>query len=144
VRTVSVASEAELKKKNQTLSLDGTPLIIEADKDRIAQVVTNLLSNAIKYTPENGSIRISVSDAEKNGVITVVDDGIGIPEPELSLIFERFYRTDQSRSRKSGGAGIGLAIVKSIVSAHGGTVEAFRRDGRGSRFVVTLPKCDPS
>jgi signal transduction histidine kinase len=70
----------------------------------------------------------------------VEDDGIGVAEDELPLIFERFYRTDRSRSRETGGAGIGLAIVKSIVSAHGGAVFAESGPGRGTRFVVTLPK----
>lgn len=140
VRAVCDAMEMEFKKKKQSLSISGRALIVEADKDRIRQVITNLLSNAVKYTPENGNISITVTDSGKSGVIKVQDDGIGIPENELPIIFERFYRTDKSRNRKTGGAGIGLAIVKSIVTAHGGTVEVSSLNGQGSCFTVALPK----
>jgi signal transduction histidine kinase len=133
---------AEIAKKNLSLLIEGDSSFIDADKDRLYQVFTNLLSNAIKYTPEGGHIRLAVEDSAKSGVVYTEDDGIGIPEKELPLVFERFYRTDESRNRKTGGAGIGLAIVKSIVAAHGGTVEARSVNGPGSRFVVTLPKRD--
>lgn len=139
-RTVCAALEPEWKGKNLTLTVEGESVTVPADGDRIAQVITNLLSNAIKYTPEQGHIRVSVTHSEQEGILAVEDDGIGIPEEELPLIFERFYRTDRSRSRSTGGAGIGLAIVRSIVTAHGGTVRAEHRDGKGSRFVVTIPK----
>ncbi len=139
-QTVASHFEMEIKKKGLTVSIAGDPVHVFADRDRISQVVTNLLSNAVKYTRENGNIRIAVKDAGANGVMEVEDDGIGIPRRELALIFERFYRTDKSRNRETGGAGIGLAIVKSIVTAHGGTVEAQSRLERGSRFTVSLPK----
>ena len=132
--------EIEAKKKNISLVIAGSSTIVHADKDRLSQVMENLLSNAIKYTPEYGHIRIEVREAEESSIIMIEDDGIGIPEQELSLVFERFYRTDKSRNRKTGGAGIGLAIVKSIVTAHGGTVQAESSAEQGSRFTVTLPK----
>lgn len=132
--------ELEAKKKNISLAVSGETSVVRADRDRLNQVMANLLSNAVKFTPEGGNIRIAVQDTPESGVVIVEDDGIGIPEQELTLIFERFYRTDQSRNRKTGGAGIGLAIVKSIVTAHGGTVVAQRREEGGSRFIVTLPK----
>jgi signal transduction histidine kinase len=104
------------------------------------QVFSNLLSNAIKYTPQNGEIRIVVKDTDQYGVVVIEDSGIGIPAKDMPFIFERFYRTDESRTRQTGGAGIGLTIVKSIVSAHGGQVTAESDNGNGSRFTVTLPK----
>ncbi|WP_455718920.1 sensor histidine kinase, partial [Anaerosporobacter sp.] len=132
--------EIEAKKKNISSVIEGESSFVHADKDRISQVMANILSNAIKYTQENGNIRIEVKDTHNSSIFVVEDDGIGIPRHELSLVFERFYRTDKSRNRKSGGAGIGLAIVKSIVTAHGGTVQAESTEEQGSRFTVTLPK----
>lgn len=132
--------EAEGAKKKLAISFHGEDSFIYGDKDRMLQVVINLLSNAIKYTPEGGSIRVEVTDTDKNGIIRIEDDGIGIPGEELPLIFERFYRTDKSRNRKTGGAGIGLTIAKSIVSAHGGTITAQSRVNRGSCFTVSIPK----
>lgn len=132
--------EIEANKKNISLKIEGESSFVLADKDRMSQVVANLLSNAIKYTHESGNIRIEVKDDEESSTLVIEDDGIGIPKHELSLVFERFYRTDKSRNRKTGGAGIGLAIVKSIVTAHGGTVVAESNAEQGSRFIVTLPK----
>ncbi|MEL7603254.1 MAG: HAMP domain-containing sensor histidine kinase [Bacillota bacterium] len=140
-KSVCAAQEIEWSKKKLELRVEGQPSMVEADADRMRQVVTNLLSNAIKYTPEHGHIRVTVTDTPQAGILQVRDDGIGIPQNELELIFERFYRTDQSRARKTGGAGIGLAIVKSIVTAHGGTVRA--ESGKtGSVFTLTLPKTE--
>lgn len=139
-RSASEVLAAEWKKKGLSLSVGGESAVVLADRDKMVQVITNLLSNAMKFTPEGGNIEVSVKDGKDKGILSVTDDGIGIPEEELGLIFERFYRTDKSRNRKTGGAGIGLAIVKSIVEAHGGTVGAENRGGKGSRFTVTLPK----
>ena len=140
VHTVSDTMKGEISKKNLTLSIEGSPVFAEADKNRFSQVVANLLSNAVKYTPEGGAIGIEVYETDRLGIVKVTDTGIGIPETELPLIFERFYRTDKSRNRKSGGAGIGLAIVKSIVNAHGGTVTAESIKEQGSCFTVSIPK----
>jgi signal transduction histidine kinase len=140
VRVASENMEAEAAKKNLSLSVSGDPAFVQADKGRMLQVITNLLSNAIKYTSDGGHIQADVADIGQHGVIRVEDDGIGIPEQEIPLIFERFYRTDKSRNRKTGGAGIGLTIVKSIVSAHGGTITVDSRIDQGSCFTVTLPK----
>lgn len=140
VHTVSDTMKGEISKKNLTLSIEGSPVFAEADKNRFSQVVANLLSNAVKYTPEGGAIGIKVYETDRLGIVKVTDTGIGIPETELPLIFERFYRTDKSRNRKSGGAGIGLAIVKSIVNAHGGTVTAESIKEQGSCFTVSIPK----
>lgn len=138
--TVMENMKAAADKKNLSMSLGGSSSFVYADKARMLQVFTNLLSNAIKYTPEGGSVNVEVSDTQESGVVKVSDTGIGIPEEELSLIFERFYRTDKSRNRKLGGAGIGLTIVKSIVLAHEGTVSAQSHTDGGSCFTVKIPK----
>lgn len=139
-QTVAASFDAELAAKGLHCTVTGTAAVVPSDKRRLCQVVTNLLSNALKYTGEGGHIRIRVEDASDRGILIVEDDGIGIPEADLALVFERFYRTDCSRSRKTGGVGIGLTIVKAIVKAHGGEVSAESREGQGSRFTVVLPK----
>lgn len=139
--TVSSHFEMESAKKGISLKIQGEPSLIDVDRDRINQVIVNLLSNAVKYTPAGGHICITVKDTPENSILTVEDTGIGIPKDELPLIFERFYRTDKSRNRKTGGAGIGLTIAKSIVTAHGGKMEVESELDCGSRFIITLPKC---
>ncbi|MDR1590055.1 MAG: HAMP domain-containing protein [Oscillospiraceae bacterium] len=124
------------------LEISGSEAEADADRDRISGVITNLVSNAVKYTPADGQINIFIRELPDAAAFIIEDDGIGIPEDELSLVFERFYRTDKSRNRGTGGAGLGLSIVKSVVEAHGGTVMAENRPGGGSRFTVTLPRGD--
>lgn len=131
--------ETELKAKNQQAFVCGNCSDIYADRDRISQVLINLLSNAVKYTPPGGEIKIILSETDNSTVMKVEDNGTGIAGDELPFIFERFYRADKSRNRKTGGTGIGLTIVKSIVAAHGGTVSAESRLNEGSCFTVTLP-----
>jgi signal transduction histidine kinase len=131
---------AEAAKKDLTLQVKGAATPVKADKERLLQALTNLVSNAIKYTPEGGHVSLEVSATAQEGLIKVTDNGIGIPEQELPLIFERFYRTDKSRNRKTGGAGIGLTIASSIIAAHGGTITADSRVGQGSCFTITLPQ----
>lgn len=116
----------------------GASVIVNADRERLLQVLTNLYSNAVKYG--RGEVYVTVQDEGKFGEIVVKDNGIGIDPEDLPHIFERFYRVDKSRSRFSGGAGIGLAIVKSIVDAHDGFVIAKSDRGLGSCFIVQLPK----
>lgn len=132
--------EIEIKNKNLNITIDGDLGELIADKDRINQVVRNLLSNAIKYTLDNGHINIKIIDTEKSVIFNIEDDGIGISEKDIPFIFERFYRADKSRNRKTGGTGIGLAIVKSIIIAHGGKIEVESRFNYGSSFKVTLPR----
>ncbi|HZV34606.1 MAG TPA: ATP-binding protein [Verrucomicrobiae bacterium] len=114
-------------------------VIVEGDRSRLKQVVVNLLDNAIKYTPEGGKIRLSVLTRDDTAVLSVEDNGIGVPVEAQAHIFERFFRVDKARSRELGGAGLGLSIVKSICAAHGGQVEVRSADGQGSRFTVELP-----
>lgn len=139
-RTAALRFEAEAGAKRIAITVAGEASLVSADPERMNQVVTNLVSNAIKYTPEGGTIRIETGGDEAFGTISVKDSGIGIPANELPHVFERFYRAEGSRSRKTGGAGIGLAIVKAIVEAHGGAVRAESEEGRGSRFTVSLPR----
>ncbi len=111
-----------------------------ADGAKMRQVAENLLSNALRYTDPGGAVTVSVRSGEKELSLSVADTGIGIAAKELPYIFERFYRTDLSRARSSGGIGIGLAIVKAIVEAHGGSIEVESEPGKGSRFTVKIPK----
>lgn len=138
-QAVETAFEPDLKKKKLTCEVSGEAAAVMGDQRRLHQVIFNLVSNAVKYSTEGGSIQIRVKHEKHKAVLIVEDQGIGMAEEELPLIFERFYRTDLSRSRKTGGAGIGLAIVKAIVQAHQGTVTVTSKVGCGSRFTVTLP-----
>ncbi|MDR0589394.1 MAG: ATP-binding protein [Spirochaetaceae bacterium] len=132
---------AAAAEKGITLRLNLIESPINADYDRLKQVLMNLLSNAIKYT-DSGSITISIEKGAPHWDVTIADTGIGIPERDIPHIFERFYRTDKSRNRSTGGAGIGLAIAAAIISAHGGTITVESKSGEdgvtGSTFRVRL------
>lgn len=112
---------------------------LEGDRSRLKQVVVNLLDNAIKYTQPGGHIDVGVSKQQSRALLEVSDNGIGIPKEAHRHIFERFFRVDKARSRDMGGAGLGLSIVKSICTAHGGVVGFESKEGAGTRFVVELP-----
>ena len=114
-------------------------VLVEADAGHIKQVVVNLLDNAIKFTPQKGAIGVNVFRQSGVAVLAVRDTGIGIAEEHLPHIFDRFYRTDKTRSRAVGGAGLGLSIVRSICLAHGGAVRVESTENKGSCFTVTLP-----
>lgn len=120
--------------------LDVSDPEVELDRERIGEVLANLLANALRHTPTGGSVRVTTSGGEDGAVITVIDSGEGIPPEHLARVFERFFRVDPARSRSSGGTGIGLAIVRAIVEAHGGNVSASSDGaGRGAAFTVRLP-----
>lgn len=139
-RSVCSGFEAELAAKCLSCSVEGASAVVPADWERLYQVLSNLLSNAVKYSPEGGFILITVSDGTDAGTVSIRDNGPGIPKEDLPFLFERFYRVDKSRSRRTGGSGIGLTIARSIVQAHGGKITAESEKGKGSRFTVTLPK----
>ncbi|SPF39531.1 Signal transduction histidine kinase (fragment) [Candidatus Desulfosporosinus infrequens] len=104
------------------------------------QVLLNLFHNAVQYTdPEKGDIQLSLDKVADGVELTVRDNGSGIPEKHLPYLFDRFYRSDPSRARKYGGAGLGLAITKSIVELHGGTIRVESVEGEGTVFYVLLP-----
>lgn len=127
--------------KGIRLELDTGSFSVFADPGKIEQVLDNLVSNALKYTGK-GEIRISCRE-EGDGVrVAVSDTGIGISEEHLSRLFDRFYRTDKARSRDKGGTGLGLAVVRSILEAHGTSVDVESRPGQGSVFSFTLPRAD--
>ena len=108
------------------------------DEEKLGQVLVNLVDNALKFTPEGGSVTLSVSARETAVELQVRDTGLGIGRDELPHIFERFYKVD--RSRRDGGTGLGLAIVKHIVQLHGGEVKAESEQGMGSTFSFALPR----
>jgi len=115
------------------------PCYAEVDRDKIVQVISNLVLNAIKYTPEGGKVTLGVDWNVNETIIYCEDNGMGISEQDLPYIFNRLYRADKSRSRFSGGVGLGLSIAKALVEAHDGKIEAESQLGKGSRFTVTLP-----
>ena len=110
------------------------------DKDKLKQVMYNLLSNSLKYSKINGEVLLTLKSEKHSIIIEVTDNGIGISEKDLPFIFERFYRSDESRDKNTGGTGIGLTIVKAIVEAHKGTIGVKSTLGEGSTFVLTFPK----
>jgi len=127
-------------KRRITFQINLSPATATGDPDRIAQVITNLLTNAIRYNQDQGVVTVTLQSLPAETVLTVSDTGIGIPPEHLAHIFERFYRVDNARSRKDGGVGLGLAICKSIVTAHGGQISVSSHVNRGTKFEVRLPK----
>ena len=136
---IALSVEPECLQRHISISVRGDKKDIVADPDRLRQVLLNLVSNSLKYTGEGGHIVISIHDGEAKTTIEVEDDGSGIQKDHLPYIFDRFYRADASRSSKSGGAGIGLAIVKAIVQMHGGTITVQSEPESGTKFTIVLP-----
>ncbi|RCW43428.1 two-component system histidine kinase PnpS [Paenibacillus prosopidis] len=133
--------ESEASRKNIELSMNiEQGLYVEADEDRLRQIVMNLLSNGINYTPDGGRVSVKVEGVGDDHIrISISDSGIGIPKKDLPRIFERFYRVDKARSRSSGGTGLGLSIVKHLVELHKGTISVTSSLGVGSTFIIELP-----
>jgi two-component system phosphate regulon sensor histidine kinase PhoR len=139
--------EPEAHKKNISLELQAEDdLYMEADEDRLRQIMINVLSNGIAYTPEGGKVKVKIvpmvegpeGDPEELRFI-ITDTGIGIPKKDLPRIFERFYRVDKARSRSSGGTGLGLSIVKHLVELHKGHISVESEVGVGTKFIIDLP-----
>lgn len=139
ITKIETSFENDIKRKNITVAKEISARRLTADEDKIEQVLVNLISNALKYTPEGGTIQIRTGENSDAVVIAIKDSGIGISSEDLPYIFERFYRADKSRSRATGGSGIGLAIVKFLAEAHGGSVAVESKPGEGSEFTVTIP-----
>lgn len=114
-------------------------LTVQADAERIRQLLRNLVSNALSFTPHGGQVTLSLQQDGSHALVTVSDTGIGIPTEHLPHIFERFYRVDQSRSRSRGGAGLGLAIASVIAESHDSRIDVTSREGKGSNFSFRLP-----
>lgn len=114
-------------------------ITVEGDADKLEQVFINVINNSIKYTPNNGKIEISAALVGDKAIVTITDNGIGIPREDIEKVFERFYRVDKARSRELGGTGLGLSICKEIVSAHKGTIEIESELNRGTSVRICLP-----
>lgn len=112
---------------------------VEIDTDKMTQVVDNILNNAIKYSPDGGKITVSMKTTDTQLIVSISDQGLGIPKKDLPLIFDRFYRVDKARSRAQGGTGLGLSIAKEIVKQHNGFIWAKSEYGKGSTFTIVLP-----
>ena len=136
--------EFESEKNNTKLLIKdehNSPVIVNADKERILQVLTNLIVNSIKYGKENGYTEVAVEEYNKDSIIVrVADNGEGIEDEHLPRLFERFYRIDKNRSRKKGGSGLGLSIVKHIIEAHQEQIFVESKVGQGTEFSFTLKK----
>ncbi len=140
VREVADLSRPVAEDKGVTLGVSAAPpLTVWADQDRMAQVLHNLVANAVRYTESGGRIAISAGRSDGDVQVEVADTGVGISPEELPHVFDRFYRVDRSRSRATGGAGLGLAIVRHLVEAHGGRVWVRSTPGVGSTFGFALP-----
>ncbi len=131
----------EIKKKNHDVKCFVTADVppVYADKDDIERVVLNILSNSIKYTKDGGEIKIYVGFVYTDAYIKIIDNGYGIPEEDLSRIFERFYRVDKARTRELGGSGLGLSIAKEILDKNGGSIDIKSEVGKGTEVVIRIP-----
>ncbi|MBT4309812.1 MAG: HAMP domain-containing protein [Anaerolineae bacterium] len=140
LRRVAASYQLAAKQKGIHLSVEAesAPLSIEIDEERMAQALGNLVSNALRYTAEGGAISIQFSVVSGGAVIAVEDNGAGIAEAGLIRIFERFYRADQARNLEAGESGLGLAITRAIVEAHGGQISVKSKLGEGTRFEIRL------
>ena len=132
-------SAAQEKKIVLSTDLPDRHLLVAGDTQRLTQVLLNLLSNALRHTPFEGRITVTVTQVAGKAQVSVQDDGEGIPADDLSLVFERFYRTDRARGRDTGGSGLGLTIARSLVEAHGGRIWAQSQEGAGSTFTFSVP-----
>src|SRR6201996_1793080 len=144
-----VMESMELKAKQHNIKLIfkqkyDDPILVNADREKIRQVLVNLIDNSLKYGNEEGETAISLFELHDQVLLEVTDNGIGIEEKHLPRLFERFFRTDTSRSRQIGGSGLGLAIVKHIIEAHQQTINVRSTEGLGSTFGFTLQKAKPT
>ena len=127
-------------KKEITFQITAAQAVISADEVSVTKLLTILIDNAIKYTPKFGAVNVAVHVVKKHLEIRVKDTGIGIPKKDLPHIFDRFYRTDRSRTKTgTSGFGLGLAIAKQIVLSQKGTMTVISKEGKGTMFVVKLP-----
>lgn len=133
--------DADSQAKKYTIARDFTSrqVYLEIDQDRMTQVIDNIMSNAIKYSPDGGTITVKIMDNPDSVVLSISDQGLGIPQKDLPHLFKRFYRVDKARSRDQGGTGLGLAISKEVVELHGGKIWAESQENLGSTFFVQLP-----
>lgn len=132
-------SQEDTKKYDLIREYPITPIWVEIDTDKMTQVIDNILNNAIKYSPDGGKIKVGMKTTDAQLIISISDEGLGIPKKDLPRIFDRFYRVDKARSRAQGGTGLGLAIAKEIIKQHKGFIWAKSEYGKGSTFTIVLP-----
>ena len=132
-------SQEDTKKYELIREYPITPIWVEIDTDKMTQVIDNILNNAIKYSPDGGKIKVGMKTTDAQLIISISDEGLGIPKKDVPRIFDRFYRVDKARSRAQGGTGLGLAIAKEIVKQHKGFIWAKSEYGKGSTFTIVLP-----
>jgi two-component system OmpR family sensor kinase len=140
-----VYREAKVLAKDRSVQIkieDFQPVRVNGNTDRLKQLLLNLISNALKFTPDDGKISISLMEHDDRAIIEVRDTGVGIPPEALEHIFDRFYQVDTARTNVGGGAGLGLAIAKWIVDAHGGSIRAQSEVGKGATFIISIPTFD--
>ncbi|MBS4462071.1 cell wall metabolism sensor histidine kinase WalK [Aerococcaceae bacterium zg-B36] len=139
-RFVFTLENGESEKK-YTIHRDFTnrEIYLEIDQDRMTQVIDNIMNNAIKYSPDGGEIFVKIEETENVVILSIQDEGLGIPQKDIPHLFERFYRVDKARSRDQGGTGLGLAISKEVVELHGGRIWVESEENKGSTFFVELP-----
>lgn len=136
-----ILKNGEKSEKNYTIKRDFTrrDIWVEVDTDKIQQVLDNIMNNAIKYSPDGGVITCRLVETHNHVIMSITDQGLGIPKEAISHVFDRFYRVDKARSRAQGGTGLGLAISKEVVQMHGGRIWVESREGEGSTFYISLP-----
>lgn len=134
-----IKNQDETKKYEIIRDYPITPIWVEIDTDKLTQVIDNIMNNAIKYSPDGGTITVSIKTTDEQLILSIADEGLGIPKQDLPKIFERFYRVDKARSRAQGGTGLGLAIAKEIIKQHQGFIWAKSEYGVGSTFTIVLP-----
>lgn len=114
-------------------------IFVEADKDKLTQVFDNIMNNAMKYSPNGGKITVRLLETHNSAIVSISDEGLGIPKKDINKVFDRFYRVDKARSREMGGTGLGLAISKEVIRQHHGNIWVESEEGKGSTFFVSLP-----
>ena len=134
-----IRAQDEEKKYELVRDYPITSVWIEIDTDKMTQVIDNILNNAIKYSPDGGKITVTMKTTDDQMILSISDQGLGIPKQDLPKIFDRFYRVDRARSRAQGGTGLGLAIAKEIIKQHNGFIWAKSEYGKGSTFTIVLP-----
>ena len=134
-----IKNQDETKKYEIIRDYPITPIWAEIDTDKLTQVIDNIMNNAIKYSPDGGTITVSIKTTDEQLILSIADEGLGIPKQDLPKIFDRFYRVDKARSRAQGGTGLGLAIAKEIIKQHQGFIWAKSEYGVGSTFTIVLP-----
>lgn len=134
-----IKNQDETKKYEIIRDYPITPIWVEIDTDKLTQVIDNIMNNAIKYSPDGGTITVSIKTTDEQLILSIADEGLGIPKQDLPKIFDRFYRVDKVRSRAQGGTGLGLAIAKEIIKQHQGFIWAKSEYGVGSTFTIVLP-----